>query len=278
MKSIKDMVWSFSRLDSFATCPYEWHLHYIDDNTSEGGFFSDFGTLVHEILQKIYEDNISVWDAQQWYEENYSYIVLHDAPPNNYVDLNEKYYNDGFEYFGNIAPLEDKYEILGVEKQVNFKVGRNQFIGYIDLLLKDRETGDIIIRDHKTATLKFKKNGEISKTDAEHFESFKRQLYLYSKPVIEQYKHVDYLEWNMVRMNELIRIPFDQNEYKAALKWATDRIKEIKKETLWLPNKDEFYCRNLCGMREICEYNEWKTEYQQPSEGDFYSDMSNFEM
>lgn len=270
MNNTKDMVWSFSRLDSFSTCPYEWYLHYIEDNVSEGSFFAEFGTLVHEILQKIYEENISVWDAQSWYEDNYGYIVMHDAPPNNYVDLNEKYYNDGLDYFSEIAQLDEKYEILGVEKQVNFKVGRNPFIGYIDLLLRDKETGDIIIRDHKTTTLKFKKNGEISKTDAEHFESFKRQLYLYSKPVIEKYKHVDYLEWNMVRMKQMIRIPFDNNEYKNTLKWATEKIKEIKKETLWLPNKDEFYCRNLCGMRKICEFNAWKPDEKPPDPNDYY--------
>lgn len=270
MSEIKDMVWSFSRLDSFSTCPHEWYLHYIEDNQSEAGFFAEFGTLIHEILQKIYEDELSIWDAQKWYEENYGYIVMHNAPPNNYVNLDEKYYNDGLEYFGNIAQLDEKYEVLGVEKQVTFKVGRNPFIGYIDLLLRDKESGDIIIRDHKTATLKFKKNGEISKTDADHFNSFKRQLYLYSKPVIEKYKHVDYLEWNMVRMNQLIRIPFDKDEYKDSLKWATDKIKEIKKETLWLPNSDEFYCKNLCGMRSICEYNNWKVDDKPPNPDDYY--------
>lgn len=278
MKSIKDMVWSFSRLQSFDTCPYEWYLHYIEENESENGFFAEFGTLIHSGLQKIYEGSLSIWDAQQWYEDNFGKVVLHNAPPNNYVDIAEEYYNDGYNYFGNISQLDDKYEILGVEKDLSFNIKRKPFVGFIDLLLKDKNTGEIMICDHKTAKLKFKKNGEISKTDIEHFESFKRQLYLYSKPIIAEYKHVDYLAWNMVRMDKIIKIPFDKNEYESSLNWAIDKIKYISKEALWLPNKDEFYCRNLCGMREICEYNEWKTEYQQPSEGDFYSDMSNFEM
>jgi predicted transcriptional regulator len=41
-------------------------------------------------------------------------------------------------------------------------------IGFIDLLLKDKD-GNIIVLDHKSASLKFKKNGEVSKSDAQHF-------------------------------------------------------------------------------------------------------------
>lgn len=278
MSDIKNMTWSFSRLDSFKTCPYEWYLHYIEDNESEGGFFAEFGTLIHTILQKILEGSLDIWSAPQWYEDNYTNYVVHNAPANNYVDIGEKYYEDGLNYLNNLSQLDDIYEILGIEKEVKFKVGRNQFVGYIDLLLKDKTNGNIIICDHKTATLKFNKNGSISKSDAEHFNSFKRQLYLYSKPVLEEYKRVDTFTWNMIRMGTMISIPFDDQEYKEALEWAKNRIKEIKKESLWLPNKNMFYCQNLCGMRELCEYNEWKKEYQQPSENDFYSDMSNFEM
>lgn len=270
MSDIKNMTWSFSRLDSFGLCQHEWQLHYLEDNESEGGFFSEYGSLIHLGLQKIYDGSLSILEAQQWYDDNYKKVILHDAPSNNYVDIDEKYYNEGLDFFGNVSQLDEKYEILGVEKEVRFKIRRNNFIGYIDLLLKDKSTGEIIICDHKTATLKFKKNGEISKTDLEHFESFKHQLYLYSKPVIEKYRHVDYLEWNMVRMDKLIRIPFDKEEYKDSLNWATDRIKQIKNEVLWLPKKEEFYCKNLCGMRSICEYNEWKDVDKPPNPNDFY--------
>lgn len=270
MSEIKDMVWSFSRLDLFSTCPYEWYLHYVNDNDAENGFFAEFGTLIHTGLEKIYNGSLSIWDVPQWYEDNFGKIVLHEAPPNSYVDICEKYYEDGLNYFSDISQLGDEYEILGVEKEVSFKIGRNNFIGFIDLLLKNKNTGDIIIRDHKTATIKFNKNGSISKTDADTFDKYKKQLYMYSKPIINEYKHVDYLEWNMVRMGQTIKIPFDKDEYKECLKWATDRIKEIKNESMWLPNKSMFYCSNLCGMRELCEYNEWKKNNDAMTPDDYY--------
>lgn len=277
MTLVKDMIWSFSRLSSYYQCPYEWYKHYVENQHSEGGFFSSFGTLMHLGLEKILNGELSVWESPEWYEENFNKVITYNAPPNPYVDICEKYYNEGFEYFANLAELDDKYEILGIEKEVNFKIKRNDFIGYIDLLLRDKKSKEIIIVDHKTATLKFKKNGEISKTDAEHFENFKRQLYIYSKPVIAKYKHVDKLCWNMVRMNKLITIPFDRDEYEKSLEWATDTIKKIKSEVLWLPNQDTFYCQNLCGIRDTCDFNECRSTYKVPSDEDFYGGLDIYE-
>lgn len=277
MKEIKDMVWSFSRLSSFSQCAYEWYNHYIEEQHSEGGFFSSFGKLVHLGIEKILKGELSVWESPEWYEDNFNKIVTYDAPSNNYVDIREKYYEDGFSYFANLAELDDNYEILGIEQEVKFKIKKYNFIGYIDLLVRDKRTKEIIIVDHKTATLKFKKNGEISKTDEEHFKDFKRQLYIYAKPVIAKYKHVDKLCWNMVRMNKLITIPFDREEYEDSLKWATDTIDKIKKEMLWLPNQDMFYCQNLCGFRNECSFNEWRVSYREPDGDDFYGGLNNYD-
>lgn len=40
------MQWSFSRLNSYYNCPYEWKLHYLECNKSENGFFGEYGSLV----------------------------------------------------------------------------------------------------------------------------------------------------------------------------------------------------------------------------------------
>ena len=154
----------------------------------------------------------------------------------------------------NIDLILDDYEILGVEKEVHFKILDCDCIGYIDLLLRDKKTDEIIILDHKSASLKFKKNGEISKGDAAHFQEFKYQLYLYSDAVIREYGKVDYLEWNMFRDQKHIKIPFKQEEYKVAIKWAEDTLKEIREEESWFPNPDFYYCNYLCNQRYCCPY------------------------
>lgn len=249
------MTWSFSRLNSYYNCPYEWRLHYLDCNKSENGFFGEFGSLIHTILEKYAKGELSLFELNQYYEEHFNDDVPHDAPPNKYVDIRQSYYDKGVDYLDNIDLDLDKYEILGVEKEVHFEIEGKDFVGYIDLLVKDRETGEIIIVDHKSASLKILKNGSISKSDQQHFLEFKRQLYLYSIPIIKEYGSVSKLRWNMFKEQKWIEVPWKQEEYDEAIQWAKDTLELIEKEELWLPNPDYYYCHYLCGQRNnACEY------------------------
>lgn len=252
---IDTMLWSFSRLNSFYTCPYEFYLHYVQCNKGVNNFFGQFGSFIHKILEMYAKNEISLFEISQYYEENFWMEVTEDAPPNKYVDIKQSYYEKGLEYLDNIDLVLDKYEILGVEKEVNFTIGNYKMIGYIDLLLKEKDTERIIILDHKSASLKYKKNGEISKTDIQKFLEFKRQLYLYSMPVIKEYGKVDYLEWNMFKDRKHIKIDWIEEEYNEAIKWAYDTVKLIEQENTWFPNPNYYYCNYLCGQRvNACEY------------------------
>lgn len=249
------MLWSFSRLNSFYTCPYEFYLHYIQCNKGSNNFFGEFGSFIHKILEMYAKEEISLFELSTFYEENFWQEVEEDAPPNKYVDIKQSYYEKGLDYLDNIDLLLEDYEILGVEKEVKFTIGGYEMIGYIDLLLREKSTGKIIILDHKSASLKFKKNGEISKTNLQHFLEFKRQLYLYSIPIIEEYGNVDYLEWNMFKDRKHIKIEWNEDEFNEAKRWAYDTIKLIEEEKTWFPNPDYYYCNYLCGQRKnACEY------------------------
>lgn len=252
---LNTMTWSFSRLNSFYNCPYEFFLHYVQCNKSENGFFGEYGLLIHIILEKYAKDELSLFELNQYYEEHFNECIPHDAPPNKYVDIRQSYYDKGIEYLNNIDLYLEKYEILGVEKKVSFKIRDKDFIGYIDLLVKDRDTNEIIIIDHKSASIKILKNGSISKPDQKHFLEFKRQLYLYSIPVIEEYGSVSKLKWNMFKEQKWIETPWKKEEYDEAVKWAEDTLGFIEKEMLWLPNPNYYYCHYLCGQRNnACEY------------------------
>jgi len=249
------MIWSFSRLNSFYNCPYEWKLHYLDCNKSANSSFGQYGSFCHLCLEKYAKGELSMFDIAEYYEENYEKEVTEKFPKNKYVDIGQSYYDKGLEYFSNIDLDLNNYEILGVEKKVEFNVGKYPMVGYIDLLLKDKDTGDITILDHKSASIKILKNGNISKPDQQHFLEFKRQLYLYSMPVIEEYGHVEFLEWNMFKDQNHIKIPWVKEEYEEAIKWAEDTIHLIEQEEEWKPNVDWYYCHNLCGQRfNACPY------------------------
>ena len=250
------MTWSFSRLNSFYNCPYEWKLRYIDCNKSENGFFGEYGSLIHKILEKYEKGELSLFELNDYYGEHFSENVPHDAPPNKYVDIKQSYYEKGLDYFNNIDLDLDKYEVLGVEKEVRFQIAGKDFVGYIDLLLKEKETGKIIILDHKSASIKILKNGKVSKSDQEHVREFIRQLCLYAIPIIEEYGHVDELWWNLFKDKNLLKMPFNKEDYDEAIQWAEDTLKLIETEKEWLPNNSSsYYCNYLCGQRNnACEY------------------------
>ena len=252
---IASMKWSFSRLNSFDNgCRYEWKRHYIDCEPSKNSFYGAAGGFTHSILERYEKSELDVWDLSPYFEEHFTEEVPYDAPPNKYKDLKQDWYDNVLEYFDNIDLPLDKYEVVGVEKQVEFMIDKYPFIGFIDLLLRDPEDGKLILCDHKTSTIHKLRNGGISKKDQNHFLAFKRQQLLYSRAVIEEYgPNIKGLWWNMVRDHDWIKIPFNETEYQEALDWALDTIHRIEQETEWRPNPDFWYCHYLCGMTG-CEY------------------------
>lgn len=256
-EKIQDMTWSFSRVNSLASCKYNWYLQYIEEQEPLPNAYAQFGTVCHETLEKYLNGELDMFTVTQYYEDHYSEIVTCDFPTNKYVDLGQKTYEQGLDFFNNLDFDFDKYEVLGVEKELNFMVGKYPFHGFADAIYRDKQTGEIILRDHKTSSFKYLKDGSISKTNAQHFLEFKRQEYLYCIPLIEMYGRVDYLSWNMIRDQREIKIPFKKEEFNEAKEWCINTIREAEKETMWLPDTSESYrCSVICNHRNKCIYRQ----------------------
>lgn len=247
------MTWSFTRINNFSSgCRREWKAHYIDYDKICDSFDGQVGSVGHKTFEAYFKGEIDEFDMSRYFEDLYKKEVTMQCPyPNG-----DTKYGKILEYFDNFSFDKNKFEILGVEKKIKFQIGKYNCVGYIDLLLQNKETGEIIIVDQKSATIRIKKNGEISKSDQDHFLSFKRQLYLYSKEVLREYGKVDYLAWNMFKDGTFIKIPWDKNEYEDTLKWAEETIQSIEKETEFPPNPSYYYCSNLCCIRQnhTCPY------------------------
>jgi len=250
---IGNMIWSYSRLNGFYNCPYAWKLQYIDENKSENGFFGEYGSFCHLVLEKYFNNEISMFELSQFYEDEYKNNIKHYAPPNAYVDLGIKYFDKGKEYFDNFSGIDD-YEILGVEKKVAFNIEKYKFTGYIDLLVKNQD-GDLEIIDHKSADIKPRSNRKKETKGDIKLDEYLRQLYLYSIPVYDEYKvYPKYLNFNVFRCGEWIKEPFQIEKLEEAKQWVIDTINKINNESAWLPLSDEYFCNHLCSMRKICEY------------------------
>lgn len=255
-EKIDNMEWSFSRVNSIGQCKYLWYLKYIEEQEVKPNGFAQFGTLCHQTIEKYLKGELDVFNVSQYYQDNFSKIVTCDFPANKYVDLKEKAYLSGKEYFDNINFNFNKYEVLGVEKELKFKVDKYPFKGYADAVYRDKETGEIILRDQKTASFTYLKNGGVSSKDRKHFLEFLRQEYLYCIPLIEEYGKVDYLSWNMIRDKRIIQIPFNEAEFIEAQEWAKFKIQSVEEELMWLPDtSNSYFCNVLCGING-CTYKQ----------------------
>jgi len=271
---ISDMEWSHSRITQFVNCPYSFYLRYIEKNKNkEANYYAENGKLVHEILAKVLEgmmsgkcDNEELLDkALNSYINDYPEYVVHKVKKST----EEKTFELCSDYFATVDfDWLDGYEIVGVEKEVHQMIGAHKYLGYIDLLLRNKKSGKFVIVDHKSAAWPLKKNGEVLKSHEESFASYKRQMYLYADAVMKEYNvtcdSISELWWNHFKEGgKLVKIPFIKSEYIATKKWFTDTIRKIQLERSFPPKVNYFYCSNLCDYRNICEYQaEAKKDFQ----------------
>lgn len=253
--------WSFSRVNY--NCLKELKMSYIDCEDKVESAHGQFGGFCHTILEKYFKGELDLFELPQFYMDHFDEYVTLPFPYNKYVDMKEKSFNAGLKYFEEFDFDLEHYELLGIEKQVNFKVGKYNFIGFIDLLLRNKDTGEITILDHKSSSIKILKSGKISKKDEWHFEQFKKQLYLYAIAVLEEYGRVDYLEWNLFKDMNKIKIPFSSEEFEAAKEWTLEQIHKVENEEEWEGTEDFFYCNNLCSVRHLCESGRYYEGYNE---------------
>lgn len=259
-EEIDKMQWSYSRLTSFEHCKYEFYLKYIinddDEYLAEGNFYAEVGTFVHEILAMIFNGELKIEDAAQYYIDNFDDNVFYKIRQSTA----DKIFETCASYLADVdfTWLND-YEIIGVEKEVNFSKNGYKFIGFIDLLLRDKNDGKLVIMDNKSSEYPFKKDGGIKAKVKDNFESYKHQMYLYGLAVYEEYgEYPKELVWNHFKDGgKLAKIPFKlEGGLYPAIGWMFDTIEQIENEEDFEASQDYFYCHNLCDFRNSCEYKD----------------------
>lgn len=255
------IVWSFSAVNSYCNCPKGFKLARIDHVPQVQNAFSDFGSFMHSLLEMYFKGEVEFFELSSIYQEKYDENVTHKFPKNSYVDLSEKYYEDGKKYFDFFEGISDQYEVLSVEVKAELVIKGRPFIGFIDLILRDKEDGKIVIWDHKS------KSGFKSKAE---LRDYLHQIYLYALYVKEHYgEYPKELTFNMFRKNELITTAFDPEACNQAIDWFVETIDRIYNDILFDDKisisyfekfkdigsfkKDDFFCNELCGVREHCE-------------------------
>lgn len=247
---IEDMLFSFSRVNSFKQCHYAWLKQYILEEERLSGYYGEYGGFMHHILEKYFKNELEIFELAGYYKEHYHENVI-SIPPPKPVDLAEKYYNEGLNFLENFEFDLDKYEVIGVEKELSFTIGKFKFIGYIDLLLRDKGTGEIIIYDYKSSD-PFKKAKSPDKKKIQEY-SFQQYLYCYGLyKELNQYPS-EFRLW-FFRLDKVVRIKFDIGEMNNAVKWAEDEINEIMAEEDFKPLSNFWFCNYLCSVSKGCPF------------------------
>jgi hypothetical protein len=244
------MVWSFSRLTTYERCPYSFLLQYILRLPQAPNFYLEFGTLVHDILAKYYRHELEQPDLLPEFLTRFYNEVPLTVPPNTYGS----FMSQAIAYLRTAPRLYLNPE--AIELPVDFKIDSIRFTGVVDLIARDDDKLTVIL-DHKSTPLKPRTTkGKHTKSDKE-LDDYLRQLYLYAIPVHDMFgEYPRILQFNCYRNGNLITEPFDLTAFEATKRWALETVENINTETRWRPAVDYWRCKNLCSLRQHCEYSE----------------------
>lgn len=188
-----DILWSWSRYNTYKTDPYGYFLKYIKhEKETRTSIYCVSGGNCHDIIEKFYNKEIKYDEMLSLYEEKLFQMNLANLKYNRKDEkANEsmaKKYEDNVKlFYQNHVPIEGKSI---TEQFITIKVGNNIFQGYIDFITKDKN-GDYHIIDWKTSTIYTGK--KVLKESG--------QLVLYAESLIQKGVPLDkiHIKWNFLK-------------------------------------------------------------------------------
>jgi len=246
---IDDMIWSYSRIESFCDCPHRFFLKYIKGYQESDKFYATYGSFIHKLIEQFYRGELTKDEMIFKYLTDFSKEVRGIRPKDSTV---QKYINDGCQYLREFAPLP--FNMVAVEKQVNFSIGDYNFIGFIDYI--GEQDGKLYIVDNKSRNLIPRSGKKVPTAKDKELDLMLRQLYIYSVAIEQEYGELpEALCFNCFRTQTFIKEQFDIHKYEEAKQWAVDSIEKIKETEAFEPNQNFFSCLYICGVNDHCDYD-----------------------
>lgn len=244
---LDSMRWSYSSANAFSSCPRMFYLTYLEGYDRLPNAFAEWGSFGHSILEKYYKGELALFDLSSYYKDHYKENVETCFPPSRNNAMPNSYYNAGLAYFDAFEDPYQRDEILSVEQKFQKNIDGHDFVGVVDLIVKDKDTGNIFIVDHKSKS-KFKSNEEL--------HNYLRQLYLYSLYINEAYNiEPSKLVFNMFRTQTVEEIPFDKKEQISAVDWFHKIVDTAYKEEDFSANPSDYFCNYICSVRNRCKHS-----------------------
>jgi len=232
-----DVVWSFSRINSFYICPYTWYSTYVLGNYSSN-YLADVGSLVHNILEDYYKYVLAGGERMLDVEIREVLVKKFTRGLKKITTFDKPHWYKGHErnIVQGLNTFTHNPDIIATEREYLFEIEGYKFKGFIDFEEQDF-TGD------------YKSKWS--------FEKYAHQQCLYISA--REYNGVHTKGFKVVEYKKDMSVPVFYTDTKIiqgdAEDWAVKGIKDIRKalEKAEFPNSpDFFFCNNLCGASS-CE-------------------------
>ena len=283
MSENKKQRYSYSKLGTYHNCPYSYKLIYQNHVKRSNGVYGVLGSTLHSIMERLEHNKISKEDAlKEWRTE---VDILDFAGELNFPTENAKnnYLKDVELYLEYFKPLDFTNKESLVEQEFEIELCNVTIMGYIDLAILDHDKKEITIVDYKTSSKSgFTKDKLVHKC---------HQLMLYAKAMQLTYPDYKIIETKfdmckygrnkktgkvkerkdipIDKMEEyeryFISIPFNKENYKVFEDYVSDSLEKINEAIYgneWKPEINMFFCKNLCGVSDNCEFYQKKNKYK----------------
>ncbi len=238
---IPGMDISYSRINAYRQCPYKYKLIYLDDWKSPPNPFTSLGQSIHRALEEFHA--LKLYSLEQlldcynrsWKNEGFSSAV----ETQEFFDKGTKMLTNYFK-----EQEDSKTEILFIEKNFRFKLGRNYIIGIIDRVDKHPD-GTYEVIDYKTHQQIWGKE----KADSD------LQLTIYSLACEKALSFkADTLSYYFLSHNKKVSTSRSKEQLEEAEKLIESVSRDIYKEKF---EPDTSYCPK-CDFKKKCKFSVFK--------------------
>lgn len=290
---IKKNKVSFSQYSTFLKCPYKWYLDYPKKlRKFEGSINMAFGTAIHETFQKyleiLYTDSVKAADSLDCmaiFKESYDReveLLLKDGIDIDNDTYKEFYYNGEdilltfLKTSNRLKHFPNKYELVGIEIPLEVDILHNvQFVGFIDIVLKEKGKEKYLIIDFKTSNSGWNVYMKSDITKVAQLQLYKA---VYSKKLNIPLNAID-VQFFIVKRNLYENVSFPQSRiqvfvppsgpkiigeslayFREFIEYAfnKDGSYNLENEYLKYPGKNKKHCKYCQHYKNICDGKESK--------------------
>lgn len=231
-------TWSYSRLDSYNQCPYQFYLKYVEGLEGESNAWAEVGSFCHSILEGVAKGEIPHQAVSDYFVEHYPDVLFPDL--SDKYDYGEKLRDELLDFFDHFEGFDN---VVSVERHFTLDLDNGDKLqGFVDR--EFMHNGKVKCVDYKISA-PFKKADLVKK---------KRQLYIYAESIFREYgEYPDEMEFYFLKARKKTIVPFKQEELKETFDWVYSTIEAINNEQSFEARPNFFVCQNLCDFRNICQ-------------------------